>query len=475
MKKLQVLLLFALTLAACNTEKENVTIKGKILNNKNGEMLYSSILDETCNGWFKDSVTPDSSGLFTITLKIDQPCFISLSTNSSYKQIIIEPEETYEIEIGEEQIKLINQISDAQLYYENLPASHPNGYGFFPVDVSGYDSIYDSLNNKLENELLELRKVNCSEDVRNLISADRQVYYNFAISSLASRKKMASYRNNETTPIDVMKMWENAVPDTFLTDIATKKSTYYFDLLGMAFWYNLYTKLDYDSLKVIRKEKREQGLIHTYNIELAKKLLPHEIIEYYTATYIQSKAKQTKFEKEFIALFNQFKTDYPNSKYIEYINPSIEKIVDFHDKIKVEFNEEYKFVDNYENISSLKDCLIPFKGKKMYVDIWSTSCGPCKKEFEFNEKLKETLKNKGVEMLYISLDGDRTKSRWKDMVKYYSLKGNHIRANEKLIADLREKLGGFGIPRYLIINKQGDIVNSDAPRPSNLPELEKQL
>ena len=109
------------------------------------------------------------------------------------------------------------------------------------------------------------------------------------------------------------------------------------------------------------------------------------------------------------------------------------------------------------------------------MDIWSTSCGPCKEEFEYNEKLKETLKNKGVDILYISLDGDQNQDRWKNMIKYYNLRGNHIRANEKLEADLARELGRFGIPRYLIIDKQGNIINNDAPRPSNLSELEKQL
>ncbi|MCU4166034.1 TlpA family protein disulfide reductase [Carboxylicivirga caseinilyticus] len=78
-------------------------------------------------------------------------------------------------------------------------------------------------------------------------------------------------------------------------------------------------------------------------------------------------------------------------------------------------------------------------------------------------------------MLYISIDRDIYDIRWKDMIKYYNLAGNHIRANAKLKADLRAKLGSFGIPRYLIINKQGSIVNNDAPRPSNMEELEKYL
>lgn len=476
MKKLQILLLFALTLSACNTKKENVTIKGTVKDKKTTELLYSAIFNENYNNRFKDSVIIDSTGHFTISLKIDQPYFISFKSNSGYKQIIIEPEKTYEIEIGREQepIKLVNK-SDAQQFYDNMASLHPNAYGFFPEDISDYQNIYDSLSAKLFNELQDLRKINCSESIRDLISADRQVYYNLAFSSLASRINVTHLRNNEPTPDDIMKMWGNAVSDTFLTNVRTRKAAYYYDLLGLAFWYNLYTKLDYDSISVIRKEKREQGLIHSYNIELAESLLPKEILEFYSATYIQSRAKQKKFEKELINLSEQFKTEYSDSKYISYIQPSIDKIEDFYKTVAVDSNEEFKFVDNYENINSLTDCLLPLKGKQIYIDIWSTSCGPCKKEFEYNEKLKETLKNKDVEILYISLDSDQNKDRWENMIKYYNLKGNHIRANEKLETDLERKLGKFGIPRYLLIDKQGNIINNDAPRPSNLSELEKQL
>ncbi len=476
MKKIQILLLFLITLSACNTKKENVIIKGTVLNNKNTELLYSTTFNDTFNNWFKDSVIIDSTGHFAILLKIDQPCFLDLSSNSDNKQIIIEPDKTYEIEIGnvQEPIKLVN-TSDAQQFYENLPSSNPNAYTFFPEDVSDYQNIYDSLSTKLDNELQDLKKINCTEQVRTLISSDRQVYYNLAFSSLASRVKFSCIINNKTTPNDAMEIWSNAVSDTFLTNPLRKKTYYYYDLLGLAFWYNIYTKFDYDSIKVIRMEKRKQGLIHTYNIELAKSLLPKDIFEFYSATYIQKEASRKRFEKELIALSEQFKTDYPSSIYISYIQPNIDVIKDFYTKVEAETNDDCKFVDNYEEINSLTDCFLPFKGKKIYVDIWSTSCSPCKKEFKYNEKLKETLKEKGVEILYISLDREQNKDRWKNMIKYYSLSGNHIRANKKLYADLEKELGRFGIPRYLIIDKQGNIINNKAPRPSNLSELVKQL
>jgi len=61
------------------------------------------------------------------------------------------------------------------------------------------------------------------------------------------------------------------------------------------------------------------------------------------------------------------------------------------------------------------------------------------------------------------------------MIKYYRLTGNHVRANNELKEDLRRILGRYGIPRYIFIDEKGNIVNDDAPRPSDPMELKKLL
>ena len=467
-----------LLIIGCKAKNKEVIIKGTIIDNKTQELFYSPVFNNTYNNRFRNSVVPDSSGNFIISTQIDQPCFIALSYKSSYKQIILAPGETYEIEVNGKlnQINFISKKGEAQNFYENLPNSNPKYGGFFPRDISDYKSIYKNLNKKLHNELQELNKVKCSEEVRNLIKFERQGYYNLAISVLASLTNEASQRSNEATPSEVMEIWGKALSDTFTTNVQTKKTTYFYDLLDYTLWHKIKTKLNYNNdFRKTRKDKREQGLIHTHTIKLAQDLLSEDNIEFFTATYIMSYTRQNKFEKEFINLFENFKTDFPNSKYTKFIAPKIDKIVDFHKKAAVDFKEECKFVDNYQNLNSLADCLLPFKGKKVYVDIWATYCGPCKQQFEFNLKLKKLLKSRDIEILYISKDSDTYEKRWKDMIKYYDLSGNHIRANAKLKADLRTRIGRFGIPRYLLIDEKGNIVNNNAPRPSNLKKLKKLL
>ena len=50
-----------------------------------------------------------------------------------------------------------------------------------------------------------------------------------------------------------------------------------------------------------------------------------------------------------------------------------------------------------------------------------------------------------------------------------------MRANKEFKEDLRNILGRFGTPRYLIIDENGNIIEEHAKPPSQIKEFEKQL
>ena len=81
-----------------------------------------------------------------------------------------------------------------------------------------------------------------------------------------------------------------------------------------------------------------------------------------------------------------------------------------------------------EDISTMEALLSRFAGKKVYIDVWATWCGPCKDEFAHEGVLHGLLEDKGYEMLYLSIDKDRDDSQWREMVAYYQLRGYHARA-----------------------------------------------
>jgi len=129
------------------------------------------------------------------------------------------------------------------------------------------------------------------------------------------------------------------------------------------------------------------------------------------------------------------------------------------------------------NIKSLEEAIKPMLGKKIYIDIWATWCKPCIMEFAHNEALKKILAENDVQQLYISLDYDSNDKNWKDYVKKYNLTGTHIRASGEFSSDILKLFFNAGkmvsIPRYILIDEEGNVMKNNAKRPSQLVAGEK--
>ncbi len=137
------------------------------------------------------------------------------------------------------------------------------------------------------------------------------------------------------------------------------------------------------------------------------------------------------------------------------------------------------FVD-YENYSGGNTSLSDLKGKYVYMDIWATWCGPCKAEIPSLKKVEKQFKDKNIEFVSISVDegrgykGDAAKAykAWKKMVAEKELGGVQLLADNGFRSTFIQDYKIQGIPRFILIDPDGNIVNADAPRPSN-PALVK--
>ncbi|MFI5138142.1 MAG: TlpA family protein disulfide reductase [Sphingobacteriales bacterium] len=121
-----------------------------------------------------------------------------------------------------------------------------------------------------------------------------------------------------------------------------------------------------------------------------------------------------------------------------------------------------------------------FKGKVVYVDFWGTTCGSCLEEFQnFTKPLKEKYQHrKDIAYLYVC---GGTKLIWKQQVQKFDLEGSHIFLGANAYRDLftRSVKGSkdsvVAMPRYLIMDKHGKIVDTEAPPPSEIDAISAQL
>ncbi|MFM1876011.1 MAG: hypothetical protein RL266_1748 [Bacteroidota bacterium] len=119
-----------------------------------------------------------------------------------------------------------------------------------------------------------------------------------------------------------------------------------------------------------------------------------------------------------------------------------------------------------EDGSSFK--LSDLKGKVVYLDIWASWCGPCRQQFPAAKALKEQLSKKemkNIEFLYISIDN--TETVWKKAIEELGIEGKHGLSKGGWGSEVTAKFGVSSIPRYLIFDKKGKVVDPNAPRPSD--------
>lgn len=117
-----------------------------------------------------------------------------------------------------------------------------------------------------------------------------------------------------------------------------------------------------------------------------------------------------------------------------------------------------------------QDLLHRHKGKVLYLDFWSSSCGPCRTEMPASAKLKDSFKENEVVFLYFSLDTNE--DRWEKACDKFQLQEESYLVKNKFTSGEFERLKVDWIPHYMIYDKRGTRVVEYAPRPSETASKE---
>ncbi|WP_242204740.1 TlpA family protein disulfide reductase [Aestuariivivens insulae] len=125
-----------------------------------------------------------------------------------------------------------------------------------------------------------------------------------------------------------------------------------------------------------------------------------------------------------------------------------------------------KFVD-YENYKGGVTSLDDFKGKYVYIDVWATWCGPCKREIPFLKEVEAQYHDKNIAFVSISIDQAKDHDKWKQMIEEKAMGGIQLFADNDWKSDFVKSYLIQGIPRFILIDTEGNIINANAPRPSD--------
>ena len=117
--------------------------------------------------------------------------------------------------------------------------------------------------------------------------------------------------------------------------------------------------------------------------------------------------------------------------------------------------QESVFYQKYDDVAPeniLQIILDKYKGKAVLIDIWATWCGPCRAGHKAMAPMKEEMKGKDIQYVYITSPSSPL-STWQEMIK--EIDGDHYYLTKEQYNYILNKYESDGIPTYAIYNTKG--------------------
>ncbi|WP_435263524.1 TlpA family protein disulfide reductase [Tenacibaculum sp. nBUS_03] len=172
-------------------------------------------------------------------------------------------------------------------------------------------------------------------------------------------------------------------------------------------------------------------------------------------------------------------TDDPETFYNKFLKYSTnqshkDRITEIYNSLKITAkgkpSPKFQNYENYDGSTTSLDDLLG-KGKYVYIDVWATWCGFCKRETPLLKRLELQYHDKNIEFVSISVDNINAKEKWKQTIDQKEMGGVQLFADKSFGSEFIKKYAIKGLPRFIMIDPDGNIVSRNAPRPSNGEKL----
>ncbi len=242
-------------------------------------------------------------------------------------------------------------------------------------------------------------------------------------------------------------------------------------------YYDSIKDFNYSDLEAYNSSNAYKGLVETHFYRIAKinqaKDGDSESLSYLNVvntSYPDGKEKDelmTNFLRYGMKADKSLEEVYATYKKANPTSENLSKLTERYNLLKTLTPGKASPTFTYENHKGDEISLEDLKGKVVYVDVWATWCGPCKREIPFLKQLDEDYHGKDVAFVSISIDEKKDYEAWRTMVTEKELGGYQLMADNDWKSKFVADYGIRGIPRFILIDTEGNIINSDAPRPSS--------
>ena len=226
--------------------------------------------------------------------------------------------------------------------------------------------------------------------------------------------------------------------------------------------------LDQRLKNIANKRTQKDGDFHLTHLETVQTEVTDTLIK--NEMLYKLAEKQITYTSILQEYYNKFMGYSTNATHKKAITDTYEKL-----KLTARGQDSPKFQDyqNYDGTTTSLDDLIGH-GKYLYIDVWATWCGFCKKEIPLLKRFEQQYHGKNIEFVSINVDTKDKFEKWKETIEEKEMGGVQLFAGDRH-QDLQFTKDYLikGLPRFILIDPEGKIVTSNAPRPSDGSKLEE--
>ena len=378
------------------------------------------------NGQFQFNLNVKAPGFYVVSMGADEPTEFEMYLN---------PGDQLSLKIGKDQVIMTGKGSVLNQFLYDTATK----FKYNPLDLASHLETYNNhvkaINNSTNAEVVRRRAL--------LLGNAQGVFLDQAFGPLLESKAHGAdgqMMNVEFADLNVVLVPEIMVHPNWRLNITEL----------------MFAKIKAGQLKI--------NHAHTWVADFGKAIENQKLREAYitaTLSYAASTGDLVAVPKEIKAALPLIKNPVNMAK-INGLKAKINQGLNFYRNAPVGTDmSAYTFQNAKDELVSIKD----YKGKLIYVDVWNTGCKPCIAEMPYLKQLEQDLHGQDIVFLSVSCDYDL--AMWKRFLQKRNMSGEQLIMTGKRDTFF-DKIGKGGVPRFVILDKEGKMLDyNSCKRPSN--------